>query len=69
MSRASIPDERRLIVALDVPSGAKARDLVRELGDSVSFYKVGLELFTGADGFAVVDWLSGHHQINDWLAL
>ena len=59
MIRASIPGERRLIVALDVPSGAKARDLVRELGDSVSFYKVGLELFTGADGFAVVDWLSG----------
>ncbi|HCX86463.1 MAG TPA: orotidine-5'-phosphate decarboxylase [Gammaproteobacteria bacterium] len=59
MSRASIPDEQRLIAALDIPSGAEARDLVRELGDSVSFYKVGLELFTAADGFAVVDWLSG----------
>ena len=54
MSRASIPDERRLIVALDVPSGAKARDLVRELGDSVGFYKVGLELFTGADGLSLI---------------
>lgn len=34
----------RLIVALDLPSVGEARDLVRRLGDEVSFYKVGLEL-------------------------
>lgn len=34
----------RLIVALDVPSVEEARGLVRTLGDSVVFYKVGLEL-------------------------
>ena len=34
----------KLIVALDVPSYDTARDLVDELGDTVSFYKVGLEL-------------------------
>lgn len=37
----------RLIVALDVPSVADARDLVRRLGGSVTFYKVGLELLFG----------------------
>ena len=58
MSRATIAVDQRLIVALDVPSGAEARELVNTLGDSVGFYKVGLELFTGTDGFATVDWLS-----------
>jgi orotidine-5'-phosphate decarboxylase len=58
MSRANIPAAKRLIIALDVPTGAQARDLVEDLGDTVSFYKVGLELFTGEDGFAMVDWLT-----------
>lgn len=34
----------RLIVALDVPTVEEARRLVMDLGDRVSFYKVGLEL-------------------------
>jgi len=34
----------KLIVALDVPSIPEARSLVRTLSDSVTFYKVGLEL-------------------------
>jgi orotidine-5'-phosphate decarboxylase len=42
-----------LIIALDVPSAAEARDLVRQLGDHGSFYKVGLELYTAA-GIAFV---------------
>lgn len=37
----------RLIVALDVPSVAEARALVDALGDSVGFYKIGLELAYG----------------------
>lgn len=38
----------KLIVALDVPSYDEARDLVIRLGDTVTFYKVGLELlFSG----------------------
>lgn len=36
----------RLIVALDVKSSAAAARLVEQLGDAVSFYKVGAELFT-----------------------
>ena len=34
----------RVIVALDVPSADQALAIVDELGDAVSFYKVGLEL-------------------------
>ena len=38
----------KLIVALDVPSYDEARDLVIRLGDTVTFYKIGLELlFSG----------------------
>jgi orotidine-5'-phosphate decarboxylase len=36
----------RLIVALDVKSRAAADKVVEQLGDAVSFYKVGLSLFT-----------------------
>src|SRR5690606_22818075 len=42
-----------VIVALDVPSEHEALELVDELGEVGTFYKVGLELFTRA-GPAVV---------------
>ena len=49
----SIPPRDRLIVALDVPSVAEAEAMVAELGDSVGFYKVGLQLiFAGGVDFA-----------------
>lgn len=48
----------RLIVALDFPSAADARQMVVALGDAVSFYKVGLETFT-ASGPAFVQELVG----------
>lgn len=41
------------IVALDVPTAIDAMAIVRRLGESCRFYKVGLELFT-AEGPAVV---------------
>ena len=37
-----------IIVALDFSSAAEARVLIQALGDSVSFYKVGLELYAAA---------------------
>jgi orotidine-5'-phosphate decarboxylase len=46
----------RLIVALDVPTAVDAQEIVHELGDSVSFYKVGLQLFT-AEGPKIVSEL------------
>jgi orotidine-5'-phosphate decarboxylase len=39
-----MPSKDSLIVALDMPSVEEARTLIGKLGDSVSFYKVGLEL-------------------------
>ena len=45
-----IPNRERLIFALDVPSLQEARALISRLGDSVGFYKLGLEVF-----------LSGHY--------
>lgn len=50
--------EDRLIVALDVRSLAEARALVEALGDAVSYYKVGMELFYAAGG-EVLSYLSG----------
>ena len=35
----------RLIVALDVSTMDAVKEIVLSLGDSVSFYKVGMELF------------------------
>jgi orotidine-5'-phosphate decarboxylase len=42
-----------LIVALDLDTRAEAETLVERLGDSVSFYKIGYQLFYGGDGFAL----------------
>ena len=38
----------RLIVALDVATMEQLKNLVTTLGDSVSYYKVGMELFYAA---------------------
>jgi len=42
--RSSIRLEDRLIVALDVPTVADARNLIGVLGGAVGFYKIGLQL-------------------------
>ena len=44
------------IVALDVPTFADARALVDRLGNTATFYKVGLQLYT-SEGPPVVAWL------------
>lgn len=53
----SIPPEERLIFALDVADTASARQLVEQLGDSIHFYKIGLELFMADGFFEFLDWL------------
>ena len=50
LSTKTIPPEERLVFALDVPGAAQARALVERLQEAVSFYKVGLELFTANGG-------------------
>src|SRR5438128_1934053 len=57
LSQKPIPSRERLIVALDVETSDEARQLVARLGDSVVFYKLGLELFAAGNYFALVDEL------------
>jgi orotidine-5'-phosphate decarboxylase len=52
-----IANRERLIFALDVPDLKGARELVTKLGDSVVFYKIGLELATSRHYFELLDWL------------
>ena len=52
-----IESRDRLIFALDVPDAERARALIRALGDTVTFYKLGLELFLSGAYFELVDEL------------
>jgi orotidine-5'-phosphate decarboxylase len=58
LSDKPIPPRDRLIVALDVADAAAARSLVVQLGDSVTFYKIGLELFMAGGYFELLEWLT-----------
>ena len=58
LSAKDIPARERLIFALDVPGPDEARRLVDQLGDSVEFYKLGLELFMAGGYFELVDELA-----------
>ncbi|MYA87324.1 MAG: orotidine-5'-phosphate decarboxylase [Boseongicola sp. SB0662_bin_57] len=55
-----IQSDDRLIVALDVPDALAGLDLAARLGDSVSFYKIGLGMLTGG-GFALANELKQDH--------
>lgn len=57
LSTKPIPVHERLILALDVPNVAEARALVEKLGDSVKFYKLGLQLFMTGGYFELLEWL------------
>ncbi len=56
-SRKDIPVRDRLILALDVPDKDTALETVELLGDSVNFYKLGLELFMSGSYFELVEQL------------
>ncbi len=47
----------RLIFAMDVPDCDAAMALAQELGDAVSFYKLGLELMMSGRYFELLDWM------------
>jgi orotidine-5'-phosphate decarboxylase len=53
----NIPANERLIFAMDVPDCDRARHLAEELGDSVTFYKLGLELMMSGGYFELLDWM------------
>jgi orotidine-5'-phosphate decarboxylase len=66
-AQTPVKADPRLIVPLDVPTAEEARALVAGLGNAVSFYKVGLELFA-SDGMALARELKaqGKQVFLDW---
>jgi len=68
LAREPLPADPRLIVALDVPTAAEAQGLVDRLGEAVSFYKVGLELFGSGGGMDLARALkaAGKQVFLDW---
>ena len=57
----------RLIIPLDVPTRADAESLIDKLGDSIGFYKIGLQLLaTGGMGLAHDLKQAGRRIFLDW---
>lgn len=57
VSAKPIPAAERLIFALDVPTVDEARQWVERLGQSVVFYKLGLQIFMAGGYWELVEWL------------
>lgn len=57
-SSKPIPPRERLIFALDVSTRAEALEWIDRLGESVAFYKIGMELLTSGEYFQVLDDLA-----------
>ncbi len=57
ISDKKIATAERLIFALDVNSEQKAKELVNQLGNTISFYKLGLEFFMSGSYYPMLDWL------------
>ena len=62
MNHKPIPNNERLIFAMDVPTCDQARSLAEELGESVTFYKIGLELMMSGEYFDLLDWMLAHDK-------
>jgi orotidine-5'-phosphate decarboxylase len=62
LSTKPIPRRERLIFPLDVDSYEEALELVDRLGDSVAFYKLGLQLFMSRRYFELVEVLRARHK-------
>jgi orotidine-5'-phosphate decarboxylase len=59
----NIPSRERLIFALDVPDADAARRMVDQLGESVVFYKLGLELMMAGGYFELLDWMTARGKL------
>lgn len=68
MSETLVKADPRLIIPLDLPTVAEARAIVDALSDTVSFYKVGLELFATGGGMDLARDLKakGKQVFLDW---
>jgi orotidine-5'-phosphate decarboxylase len=59
VSAKSIPAAERLIFALDVATVEEAKHWVELLGESVVFYKLGLQIWMAGGYWELVQWLIG----------
>jgi len=68
LAEPSVKADPRLIVPLDFPTVAEAREAVLALGAAVTFYKVGLELFATGEGMTLARELkaAGKQVFLDW---
>ena len=57
LSTKDIPYRERLIFAMDVSSVEEAKAMVEQLGDSVMFYKLGLQIFLAGGYYELIEWL------------
>ncbi len=57
MTHKAIDNRDRLIFAMDVPDCDEAKRLTEQLGDAVTFYKIGLELMMSGGYFELLDWM------------
>lgn len=62
MPDRKIPDNERLIFAMDVPDCARARQLAEALGESIVFYKLGLELMMSGGYFELLNWMLARNR-------
>jgi len=60
--KPSLEPKDRLVVALDTPTADDARNLIRELGDNVGVYKIGLELVMSGGGLDLADELRNQNK-------
>lgn len=58
LSKKNIPPRERLIFALDVPTVEEGKQWVERLGDSIVFYKLGLQLFMAGGYYEFIDWMA-----------
>jgi orotidine-5'-phosphate decarboxylase len=52
-----IPVRERLIFAMDVSTPDEAKEWAGRLGDSVQFYKLGLQIFMAGGYYDLIEWL------------
>lgn len=53
---------QKLVIALDAPTVAKARSMIKDVGEDCGVYKIGLELLVGG-GFSLADELKREGKI------
>ena len=55
-------NREKIIVALDVPTAAEAREIISELREEVGAFKIGLQLFTAAGASFVREVVEGRRE-------